>query len=301
MSNMHTHPHTHSHANHALIIALTIATIFAAIEGLAGWWSQSLALLSDSGHMASDVLALALAAVAAWIARKPPSDQHTYGLGRAEVLGAWISSLLVLIVAIIIIITAINRIHQPPSVSGGIVMVVASIGVIVNLIIGWILSHGEQTLNIRAAILHVIGDLLGSVAALVAGAVIYFTGWALIDPILSIFISILIIISSFTLLRESLLVLMEAVPIHLDATEIGQSMARVSKVRSVHDLHIWTLSSGVVVLTAHIEIDDFKLWSEVLGSLKELLAKQFGIDHITLQPETNVYTLYPIIHKPSPT
>jgi cobalt-zinc-cadmium efflux system protein len=299
---MHTHPHahTHNHANRALIMALTIAIIFAVIEGLAGWWSQSLALLSDSGHMVSDVLALALAAVAAWIARKPPSEQHTYGLGRAEVLGAWISSLLVLVVAIIIIITAINRIHQPPPVSGGIVMVVAFIGVIVNLIIGWILSHGEQTLNIRAAILHVIGDLLGSVAALISGAVIFFTGWALIDPILSIFISILIIISSFTLLRESLLVLMEAVPVHLDVTEIGQSMARVSKVRSVHDLHIWTLSSGVVVLTAHIEIDDFKLWSEVLGSLKELLAKQFGIDHITLQPETNVYTLYPIMNKPSP-
>lgn len=300
---MHTHSHSHSHSHahfstkNVLILALIIAVIFAIIEAVAGWYSSSLALLSDAGHMFSDALALALAAVAAWISKKPPSQQHTYGLGRAEIIGAWISSLLVLIVAIFVIIESIRRLHEPTNVSGGVVMVVASIGLLINLLIAWILSHGEENLNVKAAILHVMSDLLGSVAALISGAVIYFIHWTPIDPILSIFISILILLSSFSLLRESFLILMEGVPSHLDISEVGQAMAKINKVLSVHDLHIWTLSSGTIVLTAHIEIDDFRLWNDVLSDLRQLLSDKFAINHVTLQPETHTFTLLHVPNK----
>lgn len=291
-SHSHDHSHKHDLTQNVLIVSLVMAFLFAGVEAAAGWWSNSLALLSDAGHMFSDALALALAAFAAWVARKPPSLQHSYGLGRAEILGAWASSLLVLFVAIFVVVEAIRRIHEPASVSGGTVMLVAFLGLIVNIVIAWILTHGEQSLNVRAAILHVMGDLLGSVAALISGAVIYYTHWVLIDPILSIFISVLIVISSFRLLRESLLVLMEGVPKHIDIKEVGQAMARVDKVRSVHDLHIWTLSSGVIVLTAHVEIDEFKQWKDILEDLKQMLLENYHIDHVTLQPETHTHTLY---------
>lgn len=300
---MHSHSHHHKHDHHfstknVLIIALIIAIVFAVIESFAGWYSASLALLSDAGHMASDALALALAAVAAWVAKKPPSQQHTYGLGRAEIIGAWISSLMVLIVAIIVIIESIRRLHEPTTVSGGVVMIVASIGILINILIAWILSHGEENLNVKAAILHVMSDLLGSVAALISGAVIYFIHWTPIDPILSIFISILILLSSFSLLRESFRILMEGVPSHLDISEVGQAMAKVNKVISVHDLHIWTLSSGTVVLTAHIEIDDFRIWNDVLLDLRNLLSEKFRISHVTLQPETHTFPLMHVPKKP---
>jgi cobalt-zinc-cadmium efflux system protein len=296
MAYSHSHDHSHKHdlTQNVLIVSLVLALLFAGVESFAGWWSRSLALMSDAGHMISDALALALAAFAAWVARKPPSMQHSYGLGRAEILGAWVSSLLVLGVAIFVIIEAIRRMHEPQMVSGGTVMLVAFLGIIINVVIAWILTHGEQSLNVRAAILHVMGDLMGSVAAFISGAVIYYTHWTPIDPILSIFISILILVSSFRLLRESLMILMEGVPMHLEISEVGQAMAKVDKVRSVHDLHIWTLASSVYVLTAHIEIDEFRAWNEVLDNLRELLSTKYGIDHITLQPETHLHTLYHI-------
>lgn len=296
MPHGHSHGHAHSHEvkHNVLIIAVILSFSFAGVEFLAGLWSQSLALLSDAGHMSADGLALALAAFAAWVARKPPSTQHSYGLGRAEIVGAWISSLLVLAVSIYVMIEAIERIHAPQNVSGGTVIIVAFIGLVINVIIAWILTHGEESLNIKAAILHVMGDLMGSVAALISGAIIYYSHWTLIDPVLSIFISILILISSFRLLRESLLILMEGVPKHLEISEVGQTMAKVNQVRSVHDLHIWTLSSGVYVLTAHIEIDEFKAWDEILTNLSKMLSTQYGIRHITLQPETTLHTIHPM-------
>ncbi len=295
--HMHADNHAHTHGDlkqNVLILALGLTFVFAGIEAAAGWWSQSLALLSDAGHMFSDALALALAAFAAWVAKKPPSVQHSYGLGRAEILGAGLSSLLVLSVAILVIVEAIRRINTPQLVSGSTVMVVAFIGVMVNMTIAWILTHGKQSLNVKAAILHVMGDLLGSVAALISGAVIYFTHWTPADPILSIFISVLILFSSLRLLRESLLVLMEGVPKHLDINDVGHAMAKVDKVRAVHDLHIWTLSSGVIVLTAHIEIDEFHYWNDVFKNLRILLADKYDIDHITLQPETHIHTIHQV-------
>ena len=280
-----------------LLIAIIFTFTFAIIEAIGSWWSGSLALLSDAGHMASDSLALSIAAFAAWIASRPPSAKHTYGYGRAEVLGAWFSSLLMVIVVIAILIEAIERIHHPQIVSGGIVIVIASIGLLANLFIAYILSKGEKTLNVRAATLHVLGDMLGSIAALISGAVIYFKGWNTIDPILSIFICILILFSSLQLLRESLAVLMEGVPKHIELNVVGKAMASVSQVKSVHDLHIWTLSSGVTVLSAHIEIDHFSDWFKILENLRHLLSHDYGIEHVTLQPETHSQ----VIHSQFPT
>lgn len=288
----HDHKHSHSHAGkHALLIALGLTLLFSIVEAISGWWSNSLALMGDAGHMASDSLALGLAAFAAWIAKRPPSAKHTYGLGRAEIVGAWFSSVLILVIAIALIIEAIARLRQPHAVHGGVVISIASVGIIINFLAAWILSRGEKTLNVRAAILHVIGDLLGSVAALISGAVIYFSNWSPIDPILSIFISILIIISSFTLLRESLQILMEGVPHHIDINTVGKAMSKTNNVSSVHDLHIWTLSSGTIILSAHVEIDDLRHWQSTLQELMQLLAKKFGITHVTLQPENHTQVI----------
>lgn len=291
----HAHNHSHSHANtRILVIAVILAFSFALIEALSGWLSNSLTLLSDAGHMVADALSLVLAAFAAWIANKPPSKQHTYGLGRAEVLGAWISSLFVVIVGIAITVEAFNRFKSPPEVAGKVVAGVAIAGIIINLLIAWILSRGESNLNMRAALLHVFGDLLGSVAALVAGIVIAFTHWTLIDPILSIFICILILISSFRLLRETLLVLMEGVPPHLDLQEVEEQMKTIENVMAIHDLHIWTLTSGKFVLTAHVEVNNMSNWESALTKLRELLAHKFAIHHTTLQPETTALISQPL-------
>lgn len=284
-SSAAVHPHCHPSATGVFIAPLSITLIFALVEAFYGWSSGSLALLSDAGHMLLDSSALGLAAIAAWISRKPPSYHHSYGLGRAEVVNAWLSSILMVLVSIWIFIEAIHRFQTVHPVTSHVVIIVATMGLLINLTIALILMRGPKSFNTRAALLHVFGDLLGSVAALIAGIVIYFTNWVLIDPLLSMFISALILFSSINLLKEALHVLMEGVPAHIDLLEVGTAMAKLEKVHSVHDLHIWTLSSGVVILSAHICLENYAEWDKVLNNLSELLKQQFGIEHITLQPE----------------
>lgn len=287
----HSHGHGHSHGANAphkiLMMAIIIIFGFAIVEAGVGYWSNSLALMGDAGHMASDSLALAIAAFAAWISTKPPSKKHSYGYGRAEVLAAWLSSLLMLIVSIAVIVEAVARIHAPEAVKGIPVMIVAFLGLVVNLLVAWVLARGERTLNIRAALLHVMGDVLGSIAALIAGAVIYYTGWFPIDPILSIFIGILITLSALRLLRESLHVLMEGVPGHIELSAVSQKIMTVDGVNALHDLHIWTLSSGKIALSAHVKIAQLQQWETTLADISSVLAQQFQIKHVTLQPEVH--------------
>jgi cobalt-zinc-cadmium efflux system protein len=285
MSKPHNHSHHHSTAKSGLMLAICLLFGFALVEAVSGWKANSMALLSDAGHSLTDGLSLLLAAFASWIASKPPSKKHSYGLGRAEVLGAWVSSLFMVLIAIFIGIEALERLKNPQPVVSPIVITVAIIGILLNVTLAWILSRTEQTLNMRAAVLHIIGDLLGSIAALISGIVIYLTGWMPIDPLLSCFIAILILISSFRLLKETLLVLMEGVPLHLDMHEVGNTMSKVEKITAIHDLHIWTLSSGRTVLTAHIELSDMHDWEVIFSQLRQLLIDDFGISHITLQPE----------------
>lgn len=281
----HHHDHNHPHQRHTLIWALAITLGFACVEAISGWLSHSLALLGDAGHMFTDASALGLAAFAVWLAKRPPSHRHSYGLVRAEIVAALINSITMIAIVIGIIIASIQRLQEPHEVSGGTVMVIAAIGLLVNLAVAWLLHRGEQTLNTRAALLHVMGDLLGSVAALLSGIVIYYSGWTTIDPLLSLLICALILVSSLRLLREALHVIMEGVPFEIDLPEVGQAMNSIEGVESVHDLHIWSVASGTIALSAHVTMKDPAQWQAVLVQLQTLLHERFDIHHTTLQPE----------------
>lgn len=268
-----------------MLWALVLTLGLALIELGGGWWADSLALLGDAGHMFSDTTALGLAAFAAWVARQPPSRRHSYGLVRAEAVAALFNGLFMVGVVVGITLQAVQRLHDPRPVDSGIVMVIATAGLAVNLLVFRMLHGSEKSLNVRAALLHVLGDLLGSVAALISGIVIYLTGWTAIDPLLSFFICALILVSSLRLLREVLHVIMEGVPQYLDLHQVGSTMAATTGVVQVHDLHIWTLASGRVALSAHVVIHDMRQWNTLLDTLRHLLHEQYDIEHITLQPE----------------
>lgn len=282
----HAHAHTvHDGSSGKLILALLLTLSFTGVEALAGWWSGSLALLSDAAHMFTDSSALGLAAAAAWLARRPPSIRHSYGLVRAEVLAALFNSLMMLVVLGYIVHEAIDRFSSPHAIAGGTVIGVAVIGLGINLLVAWILSRGEHTLNSRAAMLHVLGDALGSVAAISAGIVIVTTGWTPIDPLLSLLVAALILVSALRLLREVVHVLMEGVPLQIRLESVGHDLAALPGVQRVHDLHVWTLSSGTIALSAHLDIRDLGNWLHILAAARDMLAKQHGIAHVTLQPE----------------
>lgn len=280
----HLHAHGHRHGA-GLTWALVFTLGFAIVEVIGGILSGSLALLSDAGHMVSDVAALALAAFAQRLATRPPSSRHSYGLGRAEVVAALINGLLMLAVIAWIAVEAVQRLLAPHPVAGGTVMVVAGLGLLVNVIVAFVLSRDAHSLNTRAALLHVMGDLLGSVAALLAGAVIQFTGWMPIDPILSVLVAGLILFSTISLIRHTLQVLMEGVPADLDFEEIGKAIAAIPGVQSAHDLHVWSLGSGKVALSAHLALSSLDQWPRILPQARLMLKQHFAIEHVTLQPE----------------
>jgi cobalt-zinc-cadmium efflux system protein len=275
----------HEQGGGVLFKALLLTLGFAIVEAVAGIWSGSLALLSDAGHMLTDSTALGLAALAAWLAGKPPTRHYTYGLVRLEILAALFNSLLMLGLIAFIVFEAISRLADPQPVIGEAVFAVALIGLLVNLAVAWMLRQGGNGLNTRAAYLHVLGDLLGSLAALIAGAVIWFTGWMPIDPILSLLVSLLILISAWRLLAESVHVLMEAVPAHISVDNVALDLDAIPGVRRVHDLHVWTLSSGQIALSAHLELDSFEDWDRILQASRARLDRQHGIRHVTLQAE----------------
>jgi cobalt-zinc-cadmium efflux system protein len=280
------HGHVHRPAGHrAFVAALAITALYAAVELAGGLWFGSLALVSDAGHMFSDALALGLAAGASVLARRPAGYRHTYGWGRAEVIGALLNGLLMLAIVIWLVVEAVQRLLHPEPVQGLGVFFIAAIGLVINALLAYIVGHGEEGLNRRAALLHVIGDLVSSIAALLAGAVIYFTGWLLVDPILSLVIASLILISTLHLLRETLHVLMEGVPAVMNLGDIGTDLARVPGVARVHDLHVWSIASARIALSAHLEIGSLEEWPRILREAGQLLHDRYGIDHVTLQPE----------------
>jgi cobalt-zinc-cadmium efflux system protein len=294
-SSAHLHAHLDGDARHAhtiegrsqkaLAIALGLTLLFAAIEAVTGFLSNSLALISDAGHMVTDAAALGLALMAQVIAKRPPSARHSFGFVRAEALAAFVNSLAMLVLVAWIVYEAAQRLLHPEAVAGGTVFVVASIGAAINILVAWVLSRDEQNINTRAALVNVLGDLLGSIAAIAAGAVIHFTGWVRIDPILSIFVSLLILKSTVGILRESYHFLMEGVPGQIDYLQVGADVAAVPGVLSVHDLHVWDMSPGEPALIGHLEIEELSDWPEVLRAVKAMLLEKHGIDHVTLQPE----------------
>jgi cobalt-zinc-cadmium efflux system protein len=267
----------------ALWIALLLTACFAVVEAGAGWWAGSLALLSDAGHMVTDVAALAIALFAQRLAGLPPSQRASYGYARAEVLAAFINALIMLAVVVWIAVEATRRLLSAEPVAGGIVIVVAAAGLAVNTLAAGLLWRG-RSFNSRAAMLHVFGDMAGSVAALVAGAVIATTGWLPIDPLLSLFVAVLILRSTWLLLKAVTPILMEGVPAHLSYDEIGSALTRVPGVAAVHDLHVWHMTSERAALSAHLLIRDAAEWPDTLAAAQRLLAERFGIDHVTLQP-----------------
>lgn len=280
-------PHRDGQSGQTLLAALSLTLGFASVEALTGWWSGSLALLGDASHMLTDATALGMAALAVRIARHPPSARHSYGLGRVEVMAALFNALFMVAVVAGIAVAAVQRLAAAQAVNGAAVTIVAALGLAVNLAVVLLLSRGEKTLNTRGALLHVISDLLGSVAAFISGVVVSYTDWTPIDPILSLFICMLILHSSLGLLRETLHTLMEGVPFGISLPEVGDAMSAMVGVCSVHDLHIWSLNGERVALSAHILVTDMAQWEEVLTQLREMLAKRYAIDHVTLQPESS--------------
>jgi len=284
--------HDHGHArstsssvtSRALWTALALTAGFAIIEAFGGWYAGSLALISDAGHMVTDAAAFLIAIIAQAIGRRPPSRRATYGYARAEVLAAFINALAMLALIVWIAVEAVQRILTPLPVTGPLVMAVAAVGLVINVAVAWMLWRTGGGINARAALLHVFGDLLGSVAALIAGAVIYSTGWTPIDPILSLVVVVLILRSTWELLRHSTGVLMEGVPAHLSYEAIGRALASLPGVVGVHDLHVWHLSPERIALSAHVTLADGNVWLRTLAAAQRMLARDFGIDHITLQP-----------------
>ena len=278
------HGHTHRAVGRTLIIALVLTLGYAVVELFAGLHAGSLALLADAGHMVTDGAALGLSALAAWLASRPPNRRHSYGWGKAELLAALVNALTMLAVVFGIGVEAWQRLQSPGSIDGATVGIVAILGLLVNLLVAWILSRGEQNLNVRGALLHVMGDVLGSVAAIVAGAVIYFTQWTPIDPLLSLLIGGLILSSSVRLLKESLHGTLDGVPARIDLDELGQALARVPGVKEVHDLHVWLIASEKVALSAHVRVASLPAWPDTLRGLTEVAAHE-GIEHVTFQAE----------------
>jgi len=274
-----------AHGSRALLISVLITGGYAIVELIGGLISGSLALLADAGHMATDAAALLFAFAANVVARRPVSDRHSFGLARAEVIAAFVNALAMLAIVVWLFIEAADRLRNPLPVAGATVFVIASIGLLLNLVVAWVLSRERGNVNTRAALLHVLGDLLGSVAAIAAGVIIYFTGFMAIDPLLSMLVGGLILRSTFSVLRETTRVLLDSVPEGVDYRAVGQALARIPGVRSVHDLHVWAMVPGRSALSAHMLVDDIQRWPAILRRARLILKRDFGIDHATLQPE----------------
>jgi len=280
----HTHSKQVSNQN-LLLIALVLTLGFSGVEGAAAYFANSLALISDAGHMVTDAAALGLALLAQIISRRPPSPKHSFGFGRAEALAAFVNSIVMLALVVWIMVEAISRFYEPHKVDGLTVTVVAAIGLLMNIVVAWVLSRDKKSVNTRAALVHVMGDLLGSIAALIAGVVIQLTGWMPIDAILSILVSLLILKSTISILHESYHFLMEGVPLHIDYLQVGTDLKNVPGVLAVHDLHVWEMTPSFPALIGHIEIADIQEWPQIMARINEMLLDKHGIDHVTLQPE----------------
>lgn len=292
-SHLHSHKRGDATTTHyqktqpkrVLLIALLLTLLFAVVEVLAGFWSNSLALISDAGHMVTDSAAMGLALLAQFMARRPPSEKLSFGYGRTESLAAFVNALAMLALVVWIVIEALSRFNQPHPIEGDTVAVVAFIGLVVNLIVAWTLSHDHENLNTKAALIHVMGDLLGSVAAIVSGLVVSYTGWLAIDPLLSIFVSLLVLRSTFDVLKRSYHFLMEGVPHHISYTQVGKDLHTIDGVLAVHDLHIWEMAHGEAALIGHVEVENLSDWPKTLDKIHEVLRNKYSIDHVTLQPE----------------
>ena len=271
-----------------LLIALGITGTFLVVEVIGGIVTNSLALLADAGHMATDVAALLLSLGAIWLARRPATPRRSFGFLRAEVLAALVNSATLVAISFYIFWEAFQRIGEPPHVDSGPMLVVAVAGLVANIVSAWVLSRSgghQDNLNTRGAYLHVMGDLLGSVGAIIAALIMLLTGWYLADTLLSAGIGLLILWSSWRLLQASVAVLLEATPESIDPAAVATTLRAIPGVVGVHDLHIWTVTSGLVALSGHVEVDDLSRWPAILTTGTATLRRDYDIAHVTLQPE----------------
>ena len=310
MTHVHSHPHppalserphpdpcdspglrfgdgTRARDTRRMAAALVLTCIIAVVEAIGGWLTGSLALLSDAGHMWTDVSALGLAMLAAWWAGRPANRKRTYGYVRLEILSALVNGVLLLAITVFIVVEAVERLQRPTPVILGPMAVVATIGLGANLLAMGFL-HSGHSLNTRSAFLHVLGDALSSVGVLVAAGVMALTGWHWVDPLISIGISVVVVVGGWRLLREAVDVLLETVPPHVDVEGVEKALAGIPRVTAVHDLHIWTVGSGMVALSAHLVVDEPSACENdtILVAAKRALVERFGIDHSTLQIES---------------
>ncbi|MBD7937931.1 cation transporter [Cytobacillus sp. Sa5YUA1] len=289
MSHHHSHSHTHHSSNNQNVLLLTFCLIFGfmLIEFIGGLWTNSLALLSDAGHMLSDAAALGLSYIAIKVAKRESTNKKTFGFKRFEILAAAINGVTLIVIAILIMIESVKRFISPPEVASLGMLTIATIGFLVNIVAAVILMKGDkdENLNVKSAFLHVIGDLLGSVGAIIAGLLIYFFGWGIADPIASLIVAILIINSGYRVTKEAFHVLMEGAPDGIQIEQIKASIKTLNKVDDVHDIHLWTITSGFPAFSCHIVLNDDGHHDTVLKETKELLSHQFGINHSTIQVE----------------
>lgn len=273
--------------NKSLKIVFVITATYLVIEVVVGFISNSLALLSDAAHMLTDVGGQALALFAIWMTAKPKTNRKTYGYYRVEILAALTNAIVLIFISGFILYEAWQRFRNPPAIAGGPMLIVAFCGLIVNLIGMKILSAGsKESINIKGAFLEVVSDMLSSVGVIIAGVVILFTGWFYIDPVISALIGLFILPRTFRLLKESVDILLEGAPAGLDYLAVEKCITERPGVIAVNDLHIWTITSGVNALSAHVVVkDDFKLSEigELVRSIKEHLIRDFGINHSTLE------------------
>jgi cobalt-zinc-cadmium efflux system protein len=270
-----------------LIWASAISALYFIAEVVAGFLTNSLALLSDAGHMLSDIGAMALSLFAFRMAKRPATHQSTYGFHRVEILAALFNGLSLWLIVGIIFASAYNRFAQPPVVESFGMMIVAVVGLFVNIAAAAML-HGRHrhNLNLRGAFLHVVSDAIGSVGAIAAGIIMLTTGWYLADPLISIFIGGLILFSSWSLVKESVSVLMQSVPKGIQLEEVRLTIEAVDGVSKVHDLHIWAVTSDIFTLSAHAVVTNGEDFHEVLNNIEDTLKERFNIEHTTIQLET---------------
>lgn len=289
LGSHHRHSHRHHHADgnpRAMSLVLGLTALLMVVEVVAGFMAGSLALLSDAGHMLTDVGALGLALFAIWFSRRAAPRGLTFGYLRFEILAALINGVALLAITGLIFVEAWHRFHAPPEVKSGLMLAVGVVGLAVNLLCLAILYRGGgHSLNERGAILHVLGDALGSVGAIIAALIMRFTGWFLADPIVSALIGLLILRSTWELLRETVTILMEGTPVHLCFEEVHEAMLKVPGVAAVGDLHLWSIASGFDALSAHVVVPEVERSDQVRTELKRLLREEFRIEHTTLEVE----------------
>lgn len=305
----HSHSHDHSHGGglhhhhgdisgnrSGLIIALIITTVVMILEFVGGLVTNSLALLSDSGHMLNDASSLLFSLIAFWFAAKAASPKRTYGFHRFEILAALLNGITLFIVAAIIFYEAIGRFINPPTVSSGSMMIIATIGLLANLLSAYFLMRKgdvENNLNMKSAYLHVLGDALGSVGAIVAGLIMMAFKWYYADPIISVLVALLILRGAWGVLKQSIHILMEGTPYHIDQAEVLDTLGQLPNVLEVHDLHIWTITSNLEALSCHLVIEEHADQQVVLQQALALIAEKFAIEHATIQIEKPSF-----IHEP---